>query len=132
MYNDIKNIIIISIIVLILDAIFLSLISDTFKNMMEKVQNKKIRNFTIQYTYVPIIYIIMILSLYILVLRDRRPIWHASLLGLAIYGTYEFTNLATISNWDLSFSILDTMWGVFCFTLSTYLYYIITYTNYYF
>lgn len=34
------------------------------------------------------------------------------LLGLVAYGTYDFTNLATLRNWPVGLSILDVCWGI--------------------
>ena len=33
------------------------------------------------------------------------------LLGLMAYGTYEFTNYATLKDWTLQQVVLDTIWG---------------------
>ena len=35
-----------------------------------------------------------------------------ALLGLVAYGTYDFTNLATIRDWPSMVSIIDLCWGV--------------------
>jgi uncharacterized membrane protein len=35
-----------------------------------------------------------------------------ALLGLVAYGTYDFTNLATLRNWPLALSLTDVCWGV--------------------
>ena len=33
------------------------------------------------------------------------------ILGLIIYGVYDATNYATLSQWSLSFALMDTLWG---------------------
>lgn len=38
---------------------------------------------------------------------------HGAVLGLAAYGTYDVTNLATLKNWPLAMSIVDVLWGGF-------------------
>jgi uncharacterized membrane protein len=35
-----------------------------------------------------------------------------ALLGLVAYGTYDFTNLATIRNWPAIVSLVDLAWGM--------------------
>lgn len=35
----------------------------------------------------------------------------AFLIGLATYAVYDFTNLATLANYDLKFAIADSLWG---------------------
>ena len=36
---------------------------------------------------------------------------HGVILGLAAYGTYDMTNLATLRNWPLAMSLVDMAWG---------------------
>lgn len=48
--------------------------------------------------------------------------WHAlgygALFGFLAYGTYDFTNLATIKNWPPIVTIIDVSWGTFVTALS--------------
>lgn len=37
---------------------------------------------------------------------------NGALLGLVAYGTYDMTNLATLKNWSVSVSVVDTIWGI--------------------
>jgi uncharacterized membrane protein len=42
-----------------------------------------------------------------------------ALFGLVGYGLYDLTNLATLSDWTVRFTIVDIMWGTFlCATVS--------------
>lgn len=36
---------------------------------------------------------------------------YGAILGLAAYGTYDVTNLATLRNWPLAMSLVDMAWG---------------------
>ena len=36
-----------------------------------------------------------------------------AVLGFAAYGTYDFTNLATLRNWPVAITVVDLMWGTF-------------------
>ncbi|MEO8684362.1 MAG: DUF2177 family protein [Devosia sp.] len=36
-----------------------------------------------------------------------------ALLGLVAYGTYDFTNLATLRGWPVALSFIDLTWGIF-------------------
>jgi len=40
-----------------------------------------------------------------------RALWGGALLGLVAYGTYDMTNLATLTNWSVAVSIGDWIWG---------------------
>jgi uncharacterized membrane protein len=42
----------------------------------------------------------------------------AALFGLFTYGTYDMTNLATLKDWPLGLSLLDTAWGCTVSTLA--------------
>jgi uncharacterized membrane protein len=48
-------------------------------------------------------------------IRSGGSIWDAVLLGavlgFAAYGTYDFTNLATLKDWPVSVTIVDLIWG---------------------
>ena len=118
--EDVKNLILIAIIILLLDAIYLSLITGFFSSMIKDIQktDMKVKGFP-----AAIAYLILTIVLYFVILRDNQPIWKASLLGLAIYGVYDATNMATISGWNPKFAMIDTLWGVVCFTSTTATYY---------
>ncbi|MBY3347486.1 DUF2177 family protein [Rhizobium laguerreae] len=36
---------------------------------------------------------------------------HGAILGLAAYGAYDITNLATLRSWPLAMSLVDMAWG---------------------
>jgi len=38
---------------------------------------------------------------------------YGAVLGLAAYGTYDVTNLATLKGWPLTVSLVDMAWGTF-------------------
>ncbi len=38
---------------------------------------------------------------------------NGAILGLAAYGTYDITNLATLKNWPVIVTIVDMAWGTF-------------------
>ena len=43
---------------------------------------------------------------------------YGAVLGLAAYGTYDITNLATLKNWPVKVTIVDMAWGAFVTALS--------------
>ena len=49
-----------------------------------------------------------------------------ALLGLIAYGTYDFTNLATLKGWPAVVSIVDLAWGITATAISATLGYLIT------
>ncbi|AUH33013.1 DUF2177 family protein [Paracoccus tegillarcae] len=49
-------------------------------------------------------------------LAEGRPIKAlvgGALIGLMCYGTYEFTNYATLRDWSMQQVVIDTLWGGF-------------------
>ena len=49
-------------------------------------------------------------------LREGAPaaaLISGALLGAMAYGTYEFTNLATLKGWHWQMVVLDVAWGTF-------------------
>ncbi|KQV63880.1 DUF2177 family protein [Rhizobium sp. Root1220] len=43
---------------------------------------------------------------------------YGAVLGLAAYGTYEITNLATLRNWPVAMAVIDIGWGTFLTSLT--------------
>jgi len=106
-----------SFIMLILDAIFLSINKTYFITQITNIQNKE---FTINYYGLILCYIILILGLNYFIINDNKSIQDAFLLGIFTYGVYETTNLSTFTNWKLKTVFIDTLWGGILFALTTY------------
>lgn len=51
---------------------------------------------------------------------------YGAVLGLAAYGTYDITNLATLKNWPAIVSIVDMTWGTFVTALAASCGYLLT------
>ena len=66
-----------------------------------------------------ITYAFLIFGLNYFIIRPGRSAWDAFLLGLVVYGVYDFTNLALLSKWQLLTALTDTLWGGALFYLTT-------------
>ncbi|MEM6621333.1 MAG: DUF2177 family protein [Pseudomonadota bacterium] len=55
-----------------------------------------------------------------------RAAWGGALLGALAYGTYEFTNYATLSRWNWQLVAFDFSWGILLTTVSALAGYFIT------
>jgi uncharacterized membrane protein len=64
-------------------------------------------------------YFFMILGLYWFILRNRRPVWEAIILGLVIYGVFDWTSYGLFKKWHLKTAVVDTLWGGAVFGLTT-------------
>ena len=75
---------------------------------------QRIQGSPLKMSYLPAA--VVYLALGYLVLQTERPL-DAFYLGAATYAVYDFTNLATLKNYDASFAIVDSLWGGVLFAL---------------
>lgn len=115
--NWFKDIIIPTIILLILDSIYLSVIYKQFESQVISIQKVTMK---IRYLGAILCYIALIFGLYYFILKPHRQPIDAFILGLIIYAVYETTNYATLKNWDMKFVIVDTIWGGILLALTTF------------
>ena len=105
---------------LFLDFIYLSSTSGFYKNLIENIQKEK---FKIRLLPTIFCYIFLVFSLYYFILKNKRPVLDAFILGLCIYAVFELTNFAIFNKWNIQAVFLDTIWGGKLFSLTTYLTY---------
>jgi len=114
-----KLLIIFSIVFLILDISWIQIFATKFGPMIEKIQGSPM---VLNVSGAVGAYVVMLFTYYNLVYDGDVPNYkRALLLGLAVYGTYEFTNYATIKNWDLTVLLLDICWGSIMGALTLYI-----------
>jgi uncharacterized membrane protein len=106
-----------SVVLLLLDAIFLKVISKMMFGQIMDVQKAPLK---MNYVGAVLCYAFLIFGLYYFILKPRKPVLDAFLLGLVIYGVYESTSYAILEKWRLSTVALDTLWGGTLFALTTY------------
>ena len=66
-------------------------------------------------------YIFLIVGINYFIIKPRKSVTDAFLLGLVIYGVYETTNYALFKNWSILTVIIDTLWGGLLFASTTYI-----------
>lgn len=121
MFN--KKILIITIIIAILDGIFLYMNRSLFINQIIQVQGTPIK---VDYFSVILCYILLIYGLYYFIIKNNKSAYDAFLLGIIVYGVYETTTKSLLKDWNYNTLIIDTLWGGVLFGLTTYItYYII-------
>ena len=120
MEKSIYTIIVASIVMLILDSLYLSSIGTMFSNLVVNIQRTALM---IKPLGVILCYLVLILGFYYFILKDKRSPMDAFLLGVFVYAVYELTNYATIKKWPVSLVLLDSVWGGVLFALTA----IITY-----
>jgi len=126
--EHVKKFFLISIIVLVIDLLWLSLfLGKYFGKMVLKIQGEKmIINNGIAF----LSYLCIILSIYyFLIMKDNGKMYmDAFLLGLFTYGIFEFTSGAIFKKWEKLPLFLDTLWGGILY-LMTYFIYKLFYKN---
>jgi uncharacterized membrane protein len=134
----IADLIALAVIVLALDAVFLTLTKDLFARQVMLVQGTAM---TVNIPSAAVCYVLIVLGLYYFVLRHiivpnattaaaaiqtmrlGDGLRAAFFLGILVYGVYETTTLAILRNWSPMTAVIDTTWGGTLFALSAYLFY---------
>jgi uncharacterized membrane protein len=117
-----------AIVYLCIDIAWITLMSERFYNKrIADVQGGK----AVQFRAIPAVcaYCLLLLTMFLVCIPLSRqyegtvaPWTVFGLVGLCMYGVYNFTNHAIFVNYPISFVIVDTLWGVLSFSVFGYLY----------
>jgi len=107
---------------IVLDSIYLTSMKKYFDNQVKAVQGSGIQ---MNLLATVLCYISLVFGLYYFIIREKKSLLQAFLLGLVIYTVYEFTTWALFKNWKVTTVILDSLWGATLFTLTTAIVYFI-------
>lgn len=120
MTDFVKDFIKIFLLFLFFDTIFIQAISKKYwlKNV-EKVTTKPMK---LNLFYAFLSYFCIAVGIYVIYKQTPSDkYWlYGILLGIAIYGTYNFTNLGIFSEYDLNVGLLDLVLGTTSITLTLY------------
>jgi uncharacterized membrane protein len=100
------------------DFVYLNVIKDYFNNQIKLVQGSEPK---VNYLGVALCYIFLIAGINYFIIKPRKSVNDAFLLGIVIYGVYETTNYALLKNWSILTVIIDTLWGGLLFAFTTYI-----------
>ena len=103
-----RELILIAVVFLVLDAVFLISLRKYFANQIFDVQRSPLR---VNYLGALLCYGLLIGALYYFILRPRKPVLDAFIFGICIYGVYETTSYALLRDWRLQTVAMDTLWG---------------------
>jgi uncharacterized membrane protein len=97
---------------LALDAVWLTSTAASARTMFARIQKEPLQ---IRYGSAAIVYVLMAIGLYFFVVDSasewKDAAWKGTLLGLVVYGTYDWTNYATLKYYTPQFAIRDMIWG---------------------
>jgi|LauGreDrversion2_2_1035103.scaffolds.fasta_scaffold01253_1 uncharacterized membrane protein len=116
----IREIIISVVVLLILDAAYLTANMNLFENQIISVQRVVLQP---RFLGMAICYLALIFGLNYFIISKNRPIHEAFLLGLVIYTVYDSTNYTIFKQWKPVVALMDSIWGGLLFALTTFITY---------
>ena len=120
MFKKIKEILLLSSILLIIDGITLNILSNFFNKQIIQIQGSPIKMNIIAAIAC---YVFITILLYYFIVSKARSVKEAFLLGFLSYGIYELTTKALLKGWKWSTVVVDTTWGGVLFALTTLIFY---------
>lgn len=115
-----------SLIYLIVDICWITLAGRFYKKRIEIIQKE-----AMHFKVVPAIlaYLLLLLIIFYIcfpLAEYYKDKYHPSIVfgfvGFSIYGVYNFTNGAVLTNHNWDYMLVDTLWGVVCFSFLGLLY----------
>jgi uncharacterized membrane protein len=107
-----------SIILISIDFIYLNVMKGFFNRQIKNVQGSPVK---MNYLGAALCYLFLIVGINYFIIKPRKSVNDAFLLGIIIYGVYETTNYTLLKNWSILTVILDTLWGGLLFASTTYI-----------
>jgi len=107
-----------AIIFITVDFIYLRSIQGFFNSQIQRVQGSPIK---VNFLGAALCYIFLIAGINYFIIKPRKSVTDAFLLGIVIYGVYETTNYALFKDWSALTVIIDTLWGGTLFAITTYI-----------
>jgi uncharacterized membrane protein len=109
-----RPLLVVAVAMLLMDAVWL-----TFQYNYNATIIKNVQKSVMKMRYVPaaLVYLIMPIAVTYLAIVPSKTIQESvqkgALVGLAMYGVYDLTNLATFDNWTTRMVLQDMAWGTF-------------------
>ena len=116
---NIKSYLLISILVVAIDAIYLNSVSKFFNSQIKAIQGTELR---LNMVSTVLCYILITLGIYYFMVVKKFSMKDMAILGVFTYGIYEFTNKALFDKWMWKTVALDGLWGGVLFSLVHYFY----------
>ena len=113
-----NTVITITAVLLVLDVIYFTLIGNYFSELIETIQGCALR---VKLDAVILCYIFLVFAIYHFLVKEKKTVVDAFILGFVIYGIYDLTNMATIAKWPWQLVIVDTIWGGILFATTYYI-----------
>ena len=103
----------------LLDSLYINGIGfSRMSGVYEKVQHSRIK---IRLFPAFLCYVCLTGLLYYFIVLPENSVLSAFLLGVGVYGVYDFTNYALLTAWPLWMTIADPLWGGTLFATTAFL-----------
>ena len=122
---NIVDIITYSVILVLVDAVFLKVISNEYGKMIQKIQGSKME---VNMVAALVVYVALVGVWYVFIHPEikkkglKEALCKAFILGLCTYAIYDFTNMAILKDYRLDLAVIDSVWGGLLFSVSTYIF----------
>jgi len=97
---------------IVMDTVWLTM---NFSYNMRVFNNIQGQPLTIRWIPSVLVYLLIIAAVWYFAVRDSNKLEEAAfrgaLIGLSMYGLYDLTNYATLTNYPLRFMVADITWG---------------------
>ena len=117
--NIIFQYLIFSIILILVDSVYLTLSSTFFNKQISSIQKSPL---SLKMVSTALCYLFLTIGIFYFAIIKKLSLLETFFLGIFVYGVYETTNHAIFKNWQWTTVIMDTIWGGILFSLVTFLY----------
>ena len=109
-----------AVVLLLLDAIWIhSFMGQKYIKMIRKIQGSSMK---VRVWAAALAYFLMLLGLQLFILPNvkntRDAVIFGGGLGMIVYGIYDLTCLAVLSEFNVILAIIDILWGTFVYTIA--------------
>jgi len=117
---NIIDILVPSIVLICIDFVYLSSFGGKFVELIERIQYSK---FNMNFIGVFGSYLLIVFALYYFIIKEKKSVFDAFVLGVVLYGVFDFTNIALFKKYDLVIALIDTLWGGILLASTTFISY---------
>jgi uncharacterized membrane protein len=97
------------------DFIYLNVFKNYFDKQIQLVQGSQTK---FNFLGAILCYIFLIVGINYFIIKPRKSVSEAFLLGIVIYGVYETTSLGVFKEWSVKMAVIDILWGGILFALT--------------
>lgn len=117
---NIVDILVPAIVLICIDFVYLSSFGGKFVELIERIQYSK---FNMNFIGVFGSYLFIVFALYYFIIKEKKSVFDAFVLGVVLYGVFDFTNIALFKKYDLVIALIDTLWGGILLASTTFISY---------